>query len=626
MKTVSRIIIVSLCCLFLAAATAASERAAMRSELPIEDIVIAANSLEPSDLDSAALDSFIIDYMDTHHIPGLAACLVKDGENIFTGSYGYADFDRNIPVSEGTLFMLASISKTVTATALMQLYESGAFELDDYINDYLPFDVIHPSYPNTLMTFGMILSHVSGIKDNWSVMPYYPGDPTTILGEYLESYLTPGGSIYNPNLNFYSWQPGTGYGYCNNALALAGHLVEEISGEPFNEYCNENIFTPLEMNNSAWFLSELSISDIALPYIWTGNNYITFGHYGYSDYPSGQLRTSAVQLARFLTAYLQYGEIGGTRILDSTTVALMTTPYFPQIDPTQGLAWYSMYLDGRQIWGHGGGDTGVTTEMYMCREQNSAVVLLTNGESYFFDIMDALFDYAQGYGTELSVTLTPNNPPIQIPAGGGSFEYDISIENLDPMESALFDVWIDVILPDSSSVSPILLRSELTLPGGGIATRNDMTQVVPAYAPAGEYGYIAYAGLYSSQSVASASFTFEKLAGVDMSSNEFDWQLSGWANEMQAVTEIPTEFILHSPYPNPFNPVTTLSFTLSEAGKVNLTVYDVNGRLITTLVDGYRQAGSHEVSFDGSGLASGMYIYQLSTGEFSSIGKMVLMK
>ena len=591
-----------------------------------------------TDLDSTALHEFIIDYMDSHHIPGLGACLIKDGEVIFSGSYGYADIARNVEVSEETLFMLASISKTVTSTALMQLYEEGAFELDDHINDYLPFAVIHPDHPNTLMTFAMLLSHVSSIRDNWGVMPYYQGDPTTILGEYLESYLVPGGSIYNANQNFYNWQPGTGYGYCNNAMALVGHLVEAISGQPFNEYCNENIFAPLEMDNSAWFLSELNVNDVALPYVWTGGNYFSPGHYGYSDYPSGQLRTSAVQLGIFLNAYLNYGEIGGTRILDSTTVALMTTPYFPGLDPTQGLAWYSMYLDGRQIWGHGGGDTGVTTEMYMCKEQNSAVVLLTNGESFFFDIMDALFDYAQGYNTQLEVVMTPDNPPVQIPAGGGSFEFDISIENLDPEEAAMLDAWIEVVLPDSAGVNLILLRPEITLPGGVLAERFDMVQSVPDYAPSGMYNYIAYAGLYPGQSVSSASFTFEKMPGDDAYGNNLSWRISGWEDGFGSVSGQtrrsatgfaasegeeagltvyqPLGFEFINAYPNPFNPRTTISFELRDAGFVSLDVFDITGRAVgangrSPLQNRWMSSGYHEIVWDASGVSSGVYLVRL---------------
>jgi len=86
--------------------------------------------------------------MDTYHIPGMATCVVKDGEIAWTGAYGYADIYQEIEVADTTLFMIASVSKTLTGVALMQLWEEGLFGLDDDINDYLPFDVINPYYPD----------------------------------------------------------------------------------------------------------------------------------------------------------------------------------------------------------------------------------------------------------------------------------------------------------------------------------------------------------------------------------------------------------------------------------------------------------------------------------------------
>ena len=87
------------------------------------------------------------------------------------------------------MFILSSISKTITATALLQLYEDGLINLDDNINDYLAFNVHNPNYQSSAITFKMLLSHVSSIKDNWSVMPYYNGDSDLELGYYLEQYL-----------------------------------------------------------------------------------------------------------------------------------------------------------------------------------------------------------------------------------------------------------------------------------------------------------------------------------------------------------------------------------------------------------------------------------------------------
>ena len=149
--------------------------------------------------DEEELLQFIESTMETHLIPGLSASIVKDGNIVWEKQLGYANINDNIFVDENTMFILASISKTVTATALMQLFENGLFDLDDDIDDYLPFNINHPDYPLIPITFKMLLTHSSGIKDNWNVMTYYDGDSQLELGYYLNQYLNPEGEFYNRN-------------------------------------------------------------------------------------------------------------------------------------------------------------------------------------------------------------------------------------------------------------------------------------------------------------------------------------------------------------------------------------------------------------------------------------------
>jgi CubicO group peptidase (beta-lactamase class C family) len=399
----SRFLHVVLMLALFTAILSATERRAKRSELPRPSITTVetggkgpgAPSVSP--LNDYDLDRYIANYIRTKHIPGLAAAIVKSGKVLWYGSFGRAYIDPDVPVINPTLFILASISKTVTATALMQLYEDGLFDLYDPINDYLPFTVDHPDFPHEDITFHMLLTHSSGIKDNWNLMPYYHGDSPIPLGQYLYDYLDRNGANFDPNKNFTNWKPGTNFSYCNNAVALVGYLVEVISGIPFPQYCLENLFAPLEMNETAWMLADLDLDHVALPHYWNGIKYVALYHYGYSDYPSGQLRTSAPQLLRFLTAYMQKGLLGGVRILEEATVEMMLTPQIPQINPSQGLIWHKWNYGGRSFWGHGGGDMGTTTEMWFCPDEDSGVVILTNGESFFLDLVDTLFDYAEAH-------------------------------------------------------------------------------------------------------------------------------------------------------------------------------------------------------------------------------------
>jgi len=330
-----------------------------------------------------SLDSFIVATMAQTHIAGLSACIVRDGAIAWSGAFGYSYVDGGIPVTDSTLFMLASVSKTVTGLALMQLWENGNFELDDNINDYLPFPIVNPNYPSAPITFRQLLTHTSSLNDNWDVMfsTYVYGDTPIPLDQYLADYFVPGGTYYDPVANFNSWAPGTVHEYCNHGFVLIGYLVQVISGVPFAQYCQDSIFAPLQMNNSSWFLAGLDTMNVAMPYHWNGS-YQALGQFGYADYPAGTLRSSAPQLARFLLAHLQHGTLDSVAVADSATIDTITTLQYPTIVADQGLTWFRSNFGGQWVWEHGGGDQGVCTRVGFCPAKQTAIVVLTNSEAF----------------------------------------------------------------------------------------------------------------------------------------------------------------------------------------------------------------------------------------------------
>ena len=211
----------------------------------------------------------------------------------------------------------------------------------------------------------------------------------------------------------------------------------------------------------------------------------------------------------------------------------------------------------------------------------------------------------------VTVTLLPVNPPIIIPPTGGPFDWDITLHNGEATPTVI-DIW-NIIQgpPTRPGWGPVL---DLSLPAGATVNRI-RTQYVSDRFPAGAYTYISNIGEYPGTVWDSDSFPFTKAAiGAD-----------GWASQPTPGL-IPTEYALHGAMPNPFNPTTTVSFALPQSGQVKLSVYNVSGREVATLVNGWRDAGNHEVTFDASKLASGLYVYQLSAGDFQATGKMVLMK
>ena len=353
----------------------------------------------------APIDQFILAKMAAAKVPGLAACIIRESRIDWSRGYGWANIEEQVPVTPDTIFMLASVSKTVTGTALMQVYDEGLFGLDDDVNDHLDFPVVNPGHPGVPITFRQLLAHTSSIRDNWGVLSlfYTDGDSPIPLGLYVAHYLAPGGLLYFPRLNYHGYAPGTGGDYSNAGFALNGHLVEAITGTPFDQYCNENIFAPLGMDETSWFLRDLDESRVAMPYTYRylQGEHAPTGHYGYPDYPDGQLRTSVAQLARFLIAHIDFGLYQGTRILDPATAAAMRTVQFPGIDPIQGLAFYYWVEGGEIRLGHNGGDEGVRTEMWMRPADGAGVILMANGstllpweDSALVDIVDKLFEVA----------------------------------------------------------------------------------------------------------------------------------------------------------------------------------------------------------------------------------------
>jgi hypothetical protein len=227
----------------------------------------------------------------------------------------------------------------------------------------------------------------------------------------------------------------------------------------------------------------------------------------------------------------------------------------------------------------------------------------------------------------LEITLSPIGTPIQIPAGGGTFEFNIEVTNIGAV-GIQADVWCDVTLPDTAQYGPVLGPMNILFAAGFIGNR-DRAQSVPGGAPSGSYTYNGYVGIYPDSIIDQDSFSFEKLSIGDENLVE-SWKNTGEPfNEWifpQSKTIFPEVYSLEQNYPNPFNPITTISFTLPKLSYVELDLYNVTGRKVARLVDGWRDAGVHEVTFDGSSLSSGIYVYRLKAGEFMASGKMVLMK
>jgi CubicO group peptidase (beta-lactamase class C family) len=436
------------------------------------------------------------------------------------------------------------------------------------------------------------MTHTSSINDNWNfLIPVVTcGDSPIPLDSFFVNYFTPGGIYYSP-LNFNNYSPyGNYWDYTNAGSCILAYLVEKLSGMPFDQYCRENIFDPLDMNETSWFLEGLDTTNIAIPYEWIANQYSANCHQGWPLYPIAFLRTNKIELSTFLSTYMNHGTYNGNTILDSTTISIMLSDQMGHPDPYgdyQGLIWYKTFYDGRWLWGHTGGWTyGTATAMFQVPEEDWGFIFFVNiypNALAFWNIFQALSDYAIEW--QVPVELTSFIATTQ--SGYVELNWSTATETNNHM--------FEIERRQENSEFVLIGFVE----GKGTTTERQ------------EYSYI-------DRSVTAGKY-FYRLKQID-----YDGTFE-YSNEIEVDTA-PLSFSLEQNYPNPFNPITTIKFNLPEKEFVSLKVYDVLGNEVAVLLNEEKPAGLHSIEFEASGLASGIYFYKLLAGSNITTRKMILLK
>jgi len=329
-------------------------------------------------------------------IPGIQACVVDRSGDTWLGAEGWADVANQRPMTPETIQNIASISKTVTATAVMQLVERRAVALDGDASAYLPFPLKHPQFADAAITVRHLLAHRSGIRDSPAYDASYAcGDPTELLEEWIRSLLDPDGTRFHPRQNFIPRAPGERYSYSNVGYGVLGLIVEFVSGQAFDAYCKTNIFEPLSMDATGWYLRDVDVSNHAVPYAFDENGnaadeklivgasargYQPLCLYSFPNYSDGLVRTSASDFAKFARAYLNGG---GTILRPETTKAMWVDQNGSATQNLQGLCWSGRRLDSGGVrWGHDGGDPGVTTIFALEPQRGVGAAVFTNGPGH----------------------------------------------------------------------------------------------------------------------------------------------------------------------------------------------------------------------------------------------------
>ena len=326
------------------------------------------------------IDSLIENEIKSDKIAALAVAVIDSGKVVHLSANGFRDLERNLKASVNTPFHIASVSKTVTNLAVFKLVELEKIDLNTDINKYLPFEVKNPHYPNDTITIRELLNHRSGIKDDYEIYESHwnepKGDPKLELGSFLRDYLNVNGNLYTEK-HFESDSSYKSFSYSNTGVALLGLIVETVSGMKYEDFCQTNIFKPIRMVNTSWFLRNLDSTLVAKTYVKQDSLGLIFkGHNGYPDYPGGQLRTSIADFSNLIVAYLN--SENNKFILSKKTTSQITP--IPQISQEGYYTWFLTAINSHLYYTHGGGDTGVRTIVLMDVSRKNAIIIFANTE------------------------------------------------------------------------------------------------------------------------------------------------------------------------------------------------------------------------------------------------------
>jgi len=309
---------------------------------------------------AAFLDGVVPIQLQKGDIAGAVVTVVKDGRVLFAKGYGFADMKSRKPVSaDDTLFRPGSISKTFTWTAVMQLVEQGKIDLDRDVNEYIDFKI--PARFGKPVTMRDLMTHTPGWQE--VIKELFVADASDLYP--LDGYL-------KKRLPKQIFPPGTTPAYSNYGAALAGYIVSRVSGMPFEEYVEKNIYQPLGMAHSTF---RQPLPENLKPLMSEGYDNASGPSKKFEfveAYPAGSMSASAADMARFMIAHLQNGEYQGNRILKPETAQLMHSRAFGLAPEMNGMAYgfFEETANGHRIIGHGGDTQWFHSDMHLMPDQN----------------------------------------------------------------------------------------------------------------------------------------------------------------------------------------------------------------------------------------------------------------
>ena len=384
-----RIALLALACMSLSSVAAQQPRPTPRASSQTSDTGPGATLDDTATL-GAFLDGGFQQFIDELHVRSAVVAVIKNGRVLYARGYGYDDVAKRKPIDPATsLFRIGSTSKLFTWTAVMQLVQQGKLDLDADVNTYLKDFKIPPAFGKPI-TLRNLMTHSPGFEDG-ALGYLITNDSTRVksIDEMLKEHRP--ASVR---------APGVLSSYSNYGAALAGLIVQNVSGVPFNEYIRRNIFDPLDMHHSTF--QEPVPADLQ-PDLVTGSAYEN-GVYKAKPFeyiggfrPAGSASMSALDATHFMIAHLQDGRYGSARILDSATAERMHTRTFandPRL-PGMALGFYEQRMNGVRVIGHEGDTQYFHTALFIVPDAQVGIFMSyvgTGAEPMREGILHSFFD------------------------------------------------------------------------------------------------------------------------------------------------------------------------------------------------------------------------------------------
>jgi len=319
--------------------------------------------------------------MQQHKVAGLSVAVVKNGKIIYTHSFGLKNLENNTPLTDDCLFRIASISKSFSATSIMQLVEAGKLSLEDDFSNLVGFKVRNPAFPETGITLRHVLSHLSSINDSQGYFTFDAINPEK-----------------NPDWAkcYNAYEPGKGYQYCNLNFNMVGAVIEKLSGERFDQYVKHHILDPLKLYGG-YAVDSLDQSRFASIYEYNGDSArfipspgaynprsaeIASYAMGYSTpvfSPTGGMKISATDLAKYMTMHMNMGKYKGKKIISKKSAAQMQTPLSEKEQYGLAIMTTEKLIPGKTLKGHTGSAYGLYSAMFFQPEEKFGIVVISNG-------------------------------------------------------------------------------------------------------------------------------------------------------------------------------------------------------------------------------------------------------